>query len=325
MSNRNIQAIYQLSPMQKGMLFHSIYAPDSGVYVEQLSANLRGQIDAPAFEKAWKRVMQRHMILRTGFTWRNLDRMLQVVLKEVDLPLQQQDWRDMPAEEQQRRLSQLAADQRRVGFDLAKAPLMRLHLIRLEDDLYHFLWIFHHLLLDGWSTPILLTEVFVCYDSFSQGREPMLPSARPYQDYIRYLQRQDSSQAEAYWRRTLAGFTAPTPFWIDRARSGQVAAESYRYIHGRFGHDVSQRLQSMARQQHLTINTIVQGAWALLLSRYSDEDDVLFGATVSGRPADLPGAESMVGLFINSLPVRTQIAPYLSIAEWLRQLQVQQA
>lgn len=325
MSNRNIEAIYQLSPMQKGMLFHSIYAPDSGVYVEQLSANLRGQIDVLAFEKAWRRVVQRHTILRTGFTWKNLDRMLQVVSKKVDLQLQQRDWRDMPSEEQQKGLSQLAAEQRRFGFDLAKAPLMRLHLIRMEDDLYHFLWVFHHLLLDGWSMPLLLTEVFVCYDAFSQRREPMLPSTKPYQDYIRYLQELDSAEAEAYWRRTLAGFTAPTPFRFEQAGSRQTAVENNHYIHGHFSHDVSQQLKSMSRQQHLTINTILQGAWALLLNRYSNEDDVLFGATVSGRPTDLPAAESMVGLFINSLPVRVQVSPNASIAEWLRQLQVQQA
>jgi len=323
MDTRNIEDIYPLSPMQQGMLFHSLYAPETGVYFEQSSYTLRGDLNIPAFERAWQRVIDRHPVLRTAFVWEGLDEPLQVVHRRVELPLEKQDWRGLSEDEQETRLEAFLQADRERGFDLGKAPLIRLTLIRTADDVYHFVWSHHHLLLDGWSQPILVREVFALYEAFQRGQDISLPPVRPYRDYIAWLQRQDIAEAEAFWRRTLKGFTAPTPLTVDvLSRPHEPVGDEEDYAMQRMLLPAGTRtaLEALARQHQLTLNTLVQGAWAILLSRYSGEDDVVFGATVSGRPADLPGAESMVGLFINTLPVRVQVRPEASVLSWLKDL-----
>ena len=308
--------------MQQGMLFHSLYAPESGVYFEQLSCTLRGDLDIPAFERAWQRVVDRHPVLRTSFVWKQLDKMLQVVHRRVKLPLEQQDWRGLPPAEQTARLEALLQRERRRGFDLSQAPLIRLALIRTAEDAYYFVWNHHHILLDGWSQPLLLKEVFAFYEAFRRGQDLHLEPPRPYRDYITWLQQQDPAEAESFWRRMLAGFSSPTPLGVDRPRESAVGQEEqYDLLETWLSMETTAALQALARQHRLTLSTLVQGAWALLLSRYSGEKDVVFGATVSGRSADLPGIETMVGLFINTLPVRVQIKPGVSVVDWLKELQ----
>jgi len=326
MSMKNIEDIYPLSPMQQGMLFHSLYAPETGVYFEQSSWTLRGDLDISAFERAWQRVVDRHSALRTAFLWEDLDEPLQVVHWWVELPLEKHDWRGLSKTEQEERFEALLETDRERGFELSEAPLMRLALIRTAEDTYHFVWSLHHLLLDGWSQPIIFQEVLASYEAFQQGQHISLPPSRPYRDYIAWLQQQDMAEAEAFWQRTLKGFTAPTPLVVGRApESGPAPEEDYTVQQTLLPATTMAALQALAQQHQLTLNTLVQGAWALLLSRYSGEEDVLFGATVSGRPADLPGAESMVGLFINTLPVRVQVRPEASVLSWLKELQARQA
>ncbi|MCL5996767.1 MAG: amino acid adenylation domain-containing protein [Chloroflexi bacterium] len=324
MAMQNVEDIYPLSPMQQGMVFHSLYAPQSGVYVEQLSCLLRGHLDVPAFERAWQRVIERHAILRTAFAGESLKEPAQVVHRHVQLPLERQDWRQLDALERADQLQTLLETERRRGFLLSKAPLMRQILAQVTDDTFQFVWTYHHALLDGWSVPVLLQEVFAFYGAFRQGHDRRLEPPRPYRDYIVWLKQQDLSKAEAFWRQTLQGFAAPTSLCIDRPAHNTGGETTYTELAIRLPSTMTAALQSLARQNRLTLNTIVQGAWALLLSRYSGEEDVLFGATVSGRPAHLPGAESMVGLFINTLPVRVRVAPDAHLLAWLKQLQAQQ-
>ncbi|NLG50016.1 MAG: amino acid adenylation domain-containing protein, partial [Chloroflexi bacterium] len=316
---RNIEAIYPLSPMQEGMLFHSLYAPDSGVYVEQLGCTLLGDLDVPAFERAWQRVVDRHSILRTSFLWKRLDRTLQVVQRQVRLSVAQEDWRGVSPAEQEARLEDFLQADRRRGFDLARPPLIRLTLLRTADEAFRFVWSHHHAIMDGWSLPLLLKEVLACYEAFHQGRDLYLPPPRPYREYIAWLQRQDAAQAEAYWRGALQGITAPTPLVVDGAYPRQGYAEEK----GHLSAEVTAQLLMLARQRRLTLSTLVQGAWALLLGRYSGEEDVVLGATVSGRPPELPGVETMVGLFINTLPVRVHLPAEQPVGEWLEGLQAQ--
>ncbi|HZA25088.1 MAG TPA: AMP-binding protein, partial [Dehalococcoidia bacterium] len=202
---------------------------------------------------------------------------------------------------------------------------MRGALLRVAEDAYQFVWSLHHLLLDGWSLPLVLKEVLACYEGYCGGREVHLERPRPYRDYIAWLQRQDLARAEGFWREALRGLTAPTPLSIGRSEGG-LGERQPRYAERglRVSAAVTGRLQALAREQHLTLNTLVQGAWALLLSRYSGEEEVLFGATVSGRPAALGGVEAMVGLFINTLPVRVEVPPKASLLPWLERLQGQQ-
>ncbi|MCG8349645.1 MAG: amino acid adenylation domain-containing protein, partial [Chloroflexales bacterium] len=322
-NKRNIEAIYPLSPMQQGMLFHSLYAPESGVYIEQMSCVLRGDLDVALFERAWQRVIERYSTLRTAFAWKSTEQMLQVVQRQVALPLVYEDWRTMSVPEQQAQLAARLAAERAQGFDLSRAPLIRLILLRIADDAFHFVWTHHHILLDGWSLPLILKDVFAAYEAFRQNQEPRLAPVRPYRDYIAWLQRQDLAAAERFWRRTLAGFSAPTSLGAKR-NSAPAEAHGYAEQQTSLSLETTAALQSFVRQQQCTLSTLVQGAWALLLSRYSGEEDVVFGATVSGRPPELPGFEQMVGLFINTLPIRVQVPSEPMIGDWLRSLQAQQ-
>jgi len=323
MSKGNIEDFYPLSPAQQGILFHSLYQPESGVYFGQLLCVLRGDLNVSAFRNSWQKVVDRHPILRTCFLWKNLKEPVQAVRKQAALSWQQMDWRSLSASEQQQQLETFLKADREQGFDLTSAPLIRIALAQLEADTFEFILSNHHLVLDGWSLAIVLDEVLAFYQAFSQGEELHLKRPRPYRDYIAWLHQQDLSAAESFWRQTLKGFAAPTAI----ARGNMVAGnrlESSGQQQVIFSATATAALQSLARQHQLTLNTLVQAAWALLLSRYSGEEDVVFGTVVSGRPPELMGAESVVGLFVNPLPVRVKIDPQDFILSCLKELQAQQ-
>jgi len=325
MNKRNIEAVYPLSPMQQGILFHSIYAPETGVYFEQMTCTLEGELHVPAFEKAWQKMVDRHPILRTSFVWKRLDKTLQVVHKQITLPFHELDWRNLSSSEQATNLKNLLKENRNNGFKLSEVPLLRIYVIRLSENSYQFIWCHHHILLDGWSLPIIIREVFTYYEAFRQEKQIMLEGSRHYRDYIAWLQKQDMIDAEQYWRRQLKDFRAPTSLVVDQPEDGKFDQEKrYDAKQIYISNDTTAGLQNLARQHQITLNTLVQGAWALLLSRYNGDDDIVFGVTVSGRPAELDGVESMVGLFINTLPVRVRIQPGEKVVNWLKRLQTQQ-
>src|SRR5205085_4820026 len=295
-------------------------APEGGVYITQIAATLKG-LNVSAFERVWQRAVDRHTILRTAFVWNKVEKPLQIVGRQVKLPIEKQDWRHLSAPEQEARFEQYLSDDRRRGYELTRMPLMRLALFRVGEETYKFLWSHHHLLIDGWSGAVLLQEVFSMYEAFCRGQDPDLGRPRPYRDYIRWLQQRDLSQAEDYWRRTLEGFTAATPLDLGQAPDGVAGGDDYGQLRVSLSPATTARLKTIARENQLTMNTVAQGAWALLLHRYGNERDVVFGATVSGRPPDLEGVESMVGLFINTLPVRIRVSPEAKVLSWLQHLQ----
>ena len=304
------------------MLFHTLLAPGSGVYLQQRSCTLHGPLDLAQFRKAWERVIKRHAVLRTAFSWEHRAEPFQVVYRQVAFPWEQHDWRGLAEPEQAEQLETLLARDRQQGFDLARAPLTRLILIQLADDVHQFIWSHHHLLLDGWSLGLVLQEVLTDYEALCRGQVPDQGGRRPYADYIAWLGRQDVTQAETFWRQTLKGFTTPTPLGVDRVYVSQVRPFAFEEL--LIGPATLETLRTLAKQSQLTLNTFVQGAWALLLSCYSGETDVLFGATVSGRGLALTGIDSMVGLFINTVPVRIEVDRQNSLTPWLKQLQSQQ-
>jgi amino acid adenylation domain-containing protein len=322
----DIEDIYPLSPMQKGMVFHTLLAPESGVYFEQFSWGMRGELNAEALRRAWQRAADRHPVLRTSFDWEQLDRPMQLVHRRVEVPWVYQDWQRLSETEQRIRLGTFVETDRQRGFNLRHPPLFRLALLRMSGTVHYLVWSHHHLLLDGWSSSLLLAEVLACYRAFSQGLEPELPAIRPYRDYIGWLQRQDRSRAESYWRQTLEGFQTPTPVRIGRAPGGMRDPESdYADEEFYLSQEATHHLQTFAQQHRLTLHTLTQGAWSVLLSRYSGEADVVFGTTVSGRSPEIPGVESMIGLFINTLPTRVRVPAGETVVPWLRRLQDQQA
>ncbi|MBW3586561.1 MAG: amino acid adenylation domain-containing protein, partial [Cyanobacteria bacterium 0813] len=234
------------------------------------------------------------------------------------------DWQGLAPAAQQQQLETFLKSDRERGFDMRQPPLMRMTLIKLAKDTYYFIWSHHHLLLDGWSNPAILTEVFDFYQAELNGEQLSLPRPRPYRDYIVWIQQQNLSEAESFWRQRLQGFTAPTPMPIERDFGSAAGEESDREQQILLSVATTAALRSLARQQQLTLNTLVQGAWGLLLSHYSGEEDVIFGTVVSGRPPDLAGVESMVGLFVNTQPARVKIRPKDSLLSWLKQLQDRQ-
>ena len=320
----NLEDIYTLSSVQQGILFHTLFSPETGVYIEQLACSLRGELNIPAFEQAWQEVMQRHTILRTAFIWEDINKAHQLVHKRAKLPIEERDWRGLPASEQEKQFNDYLEADRRRGFDLSRAPLMRFALFRETENSYRLLWTYHHLLLDGWSLPSVLREAFAFYDSFRKKQSLQIERTRPYRDYIAWLKRQDFSDAESYWRQLLKGFTAPTPFGLPKVSTVSSSGAAHSDYLTCISEKRTARLQRIAREHKLTLNTFAQGAWAMLLNRYSSEEDVVFGVTVSGRSIPLPGIESMVGLFINTLPMRARVSLDEPVLPWLQSLQDQQ-
>ncbi|HEY2291009.1 MAG TPA: amino acid adenylation domain-containing protein [Thermoanaerobaculia bacterium] len=327
--DRGVEDLYPLAPMQEGMLFHSLYAGEGAdLYFEQFTAVLAGPLDEAAFAAAWQRAVERHAALRTGFLWHGVERPLQLVRRAVEIPWTSEDWRDLaPTDAEARWRGLLAADRAR-GFDLGRPPLLRIALARTGEEERRLVWSTHHILFDGWCFSLLLNEVFALYEAAAAGREARLPAPRPYRDYIAWLGRRDEGEALERWRRMLEGFTAPTPVPFDlpgalnRAHGGRP--EDYRERTIELPAPLARALEALAQRLRVTLNTVVQGAWALLLSEYAREPDVVFGAVVSGRHPELPGVESMVGLFINTVPVRAVVPRGEPFAAWLPRLQADQ-
>jgi len=326
MGKANIEDFYPLSPLQQGILFHSLDVPGSGVYCGQMLCELKGNLNLSAFEQAWQQAIDRHSILRTGFVWQGVKEPVQVVHRQVKLPITHHNWRELDHDDLATKLESLRQCDRAQGFNLSQPPLTRLSLIHLAEDDFRLLWTHHHLLLDGWSLPLLFQEVISAYQTLTLGQSLALAAPRPYRDYIVWLQQQDLTVAERFWRQQLQGFTAPTSLQVDRkSKHLDIEVSGCGRQQRQLSSTATTALQNLARQHQLTLNTLIQGAWALLLNRYSREEDVVFGVTSAGRPADLVGVESMLGLFINTLPLRVEVQPETSLLPWLQRLQAQQA
>ncbi|KZB86538.1 non-ribosomal peptide synthetase [Amycolatopsis regifaucium] len=321
---RDVEDVYPLTPLQAGMVFHSLVDTGSTAYFDQFRLRLSGVAEPVLFGEAWQQLVDRTPILRSHVVWEGVDEPLQVVRRHVPLPVRQLDWRGLSEEDQQAALTDLLADDLAAGMDLTTAPLMRLAVARLTDDEVQCVWTSHHVLLDGWSTAQTFGEVCERYAALLDGRRPEVPSRRPFRDYLGWLAEQDGQEAERYWRHVLTGVEAPTPLPYDRPPVEAHRAESGETVLLELSPEESRRLHAMAKRTALTVNTVVQGAWALLLAHYSGEQDVLFGTTVSGRPAELPGVESMIGMFINTVPTRMRVRSGQTMAAWLREAQAEQ-
>ncbi|MDQ4104739.1 MAG: amino acid adenylation domain-containing protein, partial [Actinomycetota bacterium] len=322
---RRVEDVFRLTSLQAGMVFHHLVDADSAAYVDQLRLRLSGVSDAQALGVACQRVADRTATLRSAVVWEGVDEPLQVVYRHVVVPIRYYDWRGLSAEQRERELAQVVAQDRAAGMDLAVAPLLRVAIATLTDDEVLLMWTSHHVMLDGWSLGQVFTEVAEQYTAIVHGRAPKLVTRRPLRDYLQWLDTRDQSQAQLYWQRVLAGWCAPTGLPYDRQPRQAHRAESAESVPVQLSTEESARLQLVARRGGLTLNTIVQGVWALLLSRYSGEREVVFGTVVSGRPAELVGVESMVGMFINTVPTRVQVDDGAELLPWLRELQVQQS
>jgi amino acid adenylation domain-containing protein/non-ribosomal peptide synthase protein (TIGR01720 family) len=315
---RNVEDVYPLGPMQEGLLLHTLLAPESGIYLMQDRYELHGQLEVDIFRRAWQQVVANHSVLRTGFHWRSGSRPHQVVYREVELPLLLVDLRGLDATEQRVRIDTELHSELRDGLPLERAPLLRLRLFRTADERYLFARSHHHILLDAWCLSPLLVEFSSHYHALLEGRLPERRSMPSYRDYIEFLARQDTAGAASFFGDYLRGFTQPTFLAnppTEKLPDGEIAVADVRM---QLTRQETERLHEIARERRLTPNTFVQAAWALLVSRCTDRDDVLFGVTVAGRPPELAGIEDAIGLFINTLPLRLRVPRAARLGDWLQ-------
>ena len=314
---------YPLTPFQQGIIFHVLDTPKAGVYLNQQQYTFRGNLNLEAFKQALQMVMDRHQILRTSFVVSAPRGPIQVVHRKLKLPWTMHDWSDVPRATATERLNAFVRSDFKQGFDLLRAPLMRMTLIRVEPDLYEFIWSFHLLLVDAWTMQVILRELLALYHGLLNGQPANLPPPVLYRDFVNWLLQQPEKEAESYWRKSLAGFMNPTPLGFDR--TGEADDPDFRETIVPLDEASSDQLRAFSVQQRLTMNTVIQGAWTLLLSRRSGNSDVIFGTAVSGRSAPIPRIESAVGLFVNVLPTRVSVRADEQVVPWLREIQRQQA
>ncbi len=313
---------YPLSGLQAGMLYEHLAEPDTGANINQLIVTLPESVDVEQLRRAWQGVMVRHAVLRTAIAWDGLPNPEQRVFADVELPWEVVDLRHADGSSRARLLQDFLDTDRLRGFRLDRPPLIRLALLRMADDHYELVWTLHHIVLDGRSRTMVLREAFACYDAACRD-EPYAPPPppEPYCDFISYLAGRDLAAAQEFWTAALHGFVTPTSVAGVRPPTRlPVAGPRNHLVETCLGMDTSAALKAIARDNGLTLTTLVHGAWALLLSRHSGEADVAFGVVRAGRRTGAAGADGMVGMLINTLPLRALVAPDAALLPWLVEL-----
>ncbi|MGW8444292.1 amino acid adenylation domain-containing protein [Paenibacillus sp. S33] len=315
-----VENTYTLTPIQNGMLYHNQVSPESNAYFEQTAFTMEGPLNISIFKECWNDLLKRHAVLRTNFYTNLLAVPIQIVYREKQLQFYYEDLRDLNFEDQRSHLQNYKEQDRLKGFDLASDTLMRVATFRVQDHAYEILWSFHHILIDGWSLPLIMKEILGTYRAFQDHLKPDYPPASPYSEYIRWLEEQDRKTSLQYWSNYLGRYDQQTVLpkkniKIEGYRSDKVSCE--------LGASLSQRIHEVARQYGATVNVLLQTLWGILLHKYNNNHDAVFGSVVSGRQANIPGIEHMVGLFINTIPVRIQCSPNETFSDLLCRMQEQ--
>ena len=304
----NLEDVYPLSPMQEGMLFHSVLEQGSRAYVEQFSFRLYGAFEREVFAATWSELFRRHQVLRTAFVPDRAKRPLQIVLKAREPEIEFEDLTADPTDVPRTLADARAAELAR-GFDLTTDSLIRFEVFKLGPDTHEIIWTMHHIILDGWSVGVLQSEFMQIYRARCRADTHALPPSPGYNRYIAWLEARDQNDSLDYWASYLDGYTelASLP---RRSRSRIGDGDAYQLDRHTIALDsgLGAKLRALASACNATLNSTLQASWGLVLSRYNDTDDVAFGAVVSGRPAELPDIDRMVGLFINAIPVRVRLA-----------------
>ncbi|WP_439854944.1 non-ribosomal peptide synthetase [Pseudomonas yamanorum] len=319
-----IEDVYPLTPMQEGLLLHTLLEPGTGLYYMQDRYRINSALDPERFAKAWQAVIARHEALRASFCWNVGEDMLQVIHKPGSTPIEYLDWSQEPESEQEPRLQALLKSEREAGFDLLNQAPFHLRLIRVGEARYWFMMSNHHILIDAWCRSLLMNDFFDIYTALGEGRDAQLATPPRYRDYIAWLQRQNLAEARQWWQQNLQGFERTTPIPSDRPflrehaghSGGMMVGDCYTRLDVRDG----AQLRELAQAHQLTVNTFAQAAWALVLRRLSGDRDVLFGVTVAGRPVEMPEMQRTVGLFINSIALRVKLPEddqQCSVRQWL--------
>lgn len=304
-----VEGLYRLTGLQEGLLFHSLYkdAADADLYIEKQELELEN-VDPEILKRSWEHIVANHSVLRSAFFADRFKVPVQCVFRSVKLNFEYMEHEDattaMPV------------------FDLSVAPLLFLRLVKVTDETYKLYWTHHHILLDGWSMPLIILELLGTYESLLKNETPPAIKTDNYRDYIHYLESCDKKAARNYWNNYVTGIEGPTllPF-IDKKASRNRGGENYGKVELRMEGQTARNIVTYARNKGVTFNTVLQAVWSLLLHRYTASRDVVFGVTVAGRPADLVDVENRVGLYINTLPFRSRIDWETNVTDWLLQLQ----
>ncbi|PZD92997.1 hypothetical protein DNH61_25415 [Paenibacillus sambharensis] len=322
MDGVQIKNLYPLTPMQEGMLFHSLLDQDHPAYHQQMTLTLKGTINLDYIEQSMNALIARYDVLRTVFLVENVEQPLQVVLQERTLTLIQEDIAALPEEEQRAFIRRYEEEDRRQGFDLTSDLLMRVSVLVTGADSCAMVWSFHHIIMDGWCLGIILDDFFQAYEALAGGLPVLEKAVYPYSDYMEWLLQQDKDGARAYWQECLAGYEqqAVVPGMRQDQKDRAYRGSEYEF---RFPEALTQKLEQLAKAQGVTLSTVLQALWGVLLHKYNYSDDVVYGTVVSGRPSSLTGVEQMVGLFINTIPVRVQSTHGQTFTELLQAVQQQ--
>ncbi|MEK5097378.1 amino acid adenylation domain-containing protein [Bacillus sp. FSL W8-0848] len=316
-----IEKIYPLANMQKGMLFHALEDQTSSAYFQQIVIGLKGNVNEDMLEESFHELVKRHEILRASFEYDIAEEPRQVIVSDRKIDFEYRDLQETEDAQKQLLLEKYVKEDKEKGFDLSGGSLMRVCLIRTDEDSYQLIWSHHHILLDGWCLGILLSELFKIYGKRLKGEAPRLETPKPYSDYIKWLEQQDKDEAAEYWKEYLEGYEARTELpKLSRKHSGEYG-EKERVI--ALSKELTKKLARIANQNNVTINTVLQGIWGAVLAKYNNADEVVFGTVVSGREAQVDGIEEMVGLFINTIPTRIRFGGGKTFKEVLRATQAE--
>ncbi|WP_026281361.1 non-ribosomal peptide synthetase [Paenibacillus massiliensis] len=322
-----IEDVFPLVPMQQGMLYHSLLHPDDASYFEQARFDLEGDFEQAYFEESLQLLARRHAVFRTNFMDDWCGQPVQIVFSDKKIGFSYEDIREH--HDQIDRLTLFAAADKTAGFDLGKDSLMRVAVFRTGERRFHLVWSFHHILMDGWCLALVSQEVFSAYDAMRHGEQPASPPVSPYRNYIEWLQQQDKHEARQYWQSYLAEYEhRAAPLGMSRLVNSDPKAQAqpeYVLANHTFmlNRELVAGLEQLSKEQQVTMNTLLQSIWGVMLQRYNHCYDVVFGSVVSGRPPEVNAVENMIGLFINTIPVRVQCEPDTSFRELLRNVQEQ--
>ncbi|AOL27289.1 plipastatin non-ribosomal peptide synthetase PpsC [Bacillus subtilis] len=312
-----IQDIYPLSFMQEGMLFHSLYDEQSRAYFEQASFTIHGQLDLERFEKSMDAVFDRYDIFRTAFIYKNVAKPRQVVLKQRPCPVHVEDISHLNEKDKEHCTEAFKEQDKSKGFDLQTDVLMRISILKWAPDHYVCIWSHHHILMDGWCLGIVIKDFLHIYQALGKGQFPDLPPVQPYGTYIKWLMQQDREEAAEYWKKRLQHFEKASPL---PKRTDQMSDGTLQQITFTIPEKETSELQKIAAACGATLNTVFQALWGIMLQKFNRRDDAVFGSVISGRPSELKDVENMVGLFINTIPIRVQ-SDFLSFSDLVSGMQ----